>query len=166
VTNWRLGLYVSDPGVHPGDLGDCIFYFSHDPRTNCNIPAVSNEWASVLKPGAEMSGHFLDLLLRHLVLRAPAHVASQYHMAGSEMSAVFAQTMRGCGSDWEWLGDIGLRWFSSSGRTENTLVVPYLDHGHWTLFIVEKDVTYHLGLLLHLHDSLWSDNFVVLVHIA
>src|SRR5688572_15733084 len=35
VTNWRLGLYVSDPGVHPGDLGDCIFYFSHDPRTNC-----------------------------------------------------------------------------------------------------------------------------------
>lgn len=158
--------YFRQGHVAETEYGDYIIYFGNDPRIAVKIPVLVQEWECVLRPQACMIGPFVDLLLRHLVLRSPDHVARQYVVAESNVNTVLDAHILECNGDWEWLGSFGIRWLSGCNGRENTLVIPYCDKDHWTLFVVEQDTTYHLGSLLHIHDTEARDNFVTLVHIA
>lgn len=146
-------------------------YFSSDQRTRTCLSVEKANWDCFMKGGEKMEGPFVDLMLRHLVLRAPTEITDQYHVAsqdivGALVSHLHYETLSGCKGKWEWLGDVGYRWLLSGKREQNTVVVPYCDKEHWSLFILEKDRTLHLGQCLELHDHMWADDFATLLHIG
>ena len=54
----------------------------------------------------------------------------------------------------------------SSTDWENTLVVPYHDKDHWSIFVIELSQMYHVDLVFGFHTSRYVKNFVFLVHLG
>lgn len=165
-SNMSTVSYFRDEDMDETEYGDYVIYFGDDARIAVKIPVYVADWECVLKQKTCMNGQFVDFLLRHLVLRSPENVSRQYVVAESQVINVLTAHLQECSGDWEWLGRFGIRWLAGCSGGENTLVIPYCDKDHWTLFVVEEATTYHLGSLLNIHDTEARDNFVTLVHIA
>jgi hypothetical protein len=46
------------------------------------------------------------------------------------------------------------RWMLSGLKGQDTVVMPYFDHGHWTLFVLEDSKTYYFGTVMDVHDNM------------
>jgi len=146
-------------------MGEHVLFFGDDRRTVVAIDVRQEAWGSVLQEESELEGQFVHFLLMHLVLRSTEPVRRRYHVVSSKALSSFRSNAERR-HDWEWLGDFGMRFMSNGFQEQDTVVVPYLDHDHWTLFIIGRDETYHVGCSLHLHDNSWGDDFATLLHIA
>lgn len=159
-------------GRTTADIGDHVLFFGDNRRTVVAIDVGPESWQCVFEEESELEGPFVDLLLRHLVLRSPDPVRRRYHAVSCNAQfcmAVFLYQAQGNAAEaqrWEWLGDFGMRWMSNGFDEQDTTIVPYLDHDHWTLFIVRRHATYHVGTALELHDNRYGDDFATLLHIA
>ena len=91
-----------------------------------NLNAQSWDYAFIEKVKLEES--FVDLLLRHIVLRLPEVAAAKYHMTSTNFHKYMMAHLRDQQQDmeesWEWLGDMDHRWLLSSKKDQNTIVVP------------------------------------------
>jgi hypothetical protein len=54
----------------------------------------------------------------------------------------------------------------SNVKVQDTVVVLYFNHGHWTLFVFKDSKTYHFGAGMDVHDNMWADDYVTLLHVA
>jgi hypothetical protein len=61
---------------------------------------------------------------------------------------------------------MGHQWMPSVLKDQDTVAVLYFNHGHWTLFVLEDSKTYHFGLAMDVHDNMWADDYVTLLHVA
>jgi hypothetical protein len=61
---------------------------------------------------------------------------------------------------------MGHRWMLSGLKGRDTVVVLYFDYRHWTFFVLEDSKTYHFGAVMDVHDNMWADDYVTLLHIA
>jgi hypothetical protein len=57
-------------------------------------------------------------------------------------------------------------WMLSGAKGQDTIVVPYFDHGHWTLFVLEDSKMYPFGTAMDVHDNMWADDYETLLHVA
>lgn len=131
-----------------------------------DISIELKDWECVLEDKKEMEGCFLDLLLRHIVFWAAPNVREQYHVAHNWMSQEMQLFLDGRNKGWDDLVSWVARSVRSKTMTENTLIVPYNDRGHWSVFIVEEDWTYHSDTLSELHEGPTARNFLYLVHMG
>jgi hypothetical protein len=51
-------------------------------------------------------------------------------------------------------------------KGQDTVVIPYFDHRHWTLFVLKDSKTYHFGKAMDVHENMWADDYVTLFHVA
>ena len=70
------------------------------------------------------------------------------------------------GSTWDGVGAWLSKVLRSSTVWENTLVVPYHDKDHWSVFVIELSRTYHLDPLPGLHEGRYVNNFVFFIHVG
>jgi hypothetical protein len=82
------------------------------------------------------------------------------------MTAHLHEQQRDVEESWEWLRDMGHKWLLSGVEDQNTVVVPYFEHGHWTLLVLEDLKMYHFGTKMDVHDNMWTDDYVTLQHVA
>ncbi len=61
---------------------------------------------------------------------------------------------------------VGTKYFKHSSTFNNTVVVPYLDKDHWSLYILEEEQTIHYDSILRFHNNTRSKEFAHNVHIA
>jgi hypothetical protein len=115
-------------------MGEFVCFFANVRRAHVvvNLNAQSWDCASVEKVKLEES--FVDLLLRHIVLRLPEGAAAKYYVASTNiheyMMAHLHEQLRDAEESWEWLGNMGHRWLLSGHKDQNTVVMPYFDHNH------------------------------------
>jgi hypothetical protein len=57
-------------------------------------------------------------------------------------------------------------WLLSGVEDQNTIVVPYFNYSPWTLFILKDTKTYYFGARMDVHDNMWADDYVTLLHVA
>jgi hypothetical protein len=100
----------------------------------------------------------------------PEVAAAKYHVASTKIHRCMTTHLHEQQQDgeelWEWLGDMGHRWLLSGDKDQNIVVVPYFDHGHWTLFILEDTMTYHFGAGMYVHDNMWANDYVTFFYVA
>ena len=51
-------------------------------------------------------------------------------------------------------------------KGQNTIVVPYFDYGHWTLFILKGLKTYHFSAAMDVDNNMWVDDYITLLHVT
>jgi hypothetical protein len=61
---------------------------------------------------------------------------------------------------------VGEKYFKHSSTFNNTVVVPYLDKDHWSLYILEEEQTIHCDSIIRFHNNTTSKEFAHNVHIA
>jgi hypothetical protein len=162
-----LFFYFRKPlGCTPKDTADAIRLFGGDHRKVVDLSLCMSEWKYLLEDGAKMEGTFLDVALRHCAFRADHDVRCQYHFTHNWISRNLQMQLNTEGRTWDaigaWLSEV----LRSSTGWENTLVVPYHDKDHWSIFIIELSRTYHLDPLHGLHSDRYVKNFVFLVHMG
>jgi hypothetical protein len=58
----------------------------------------------------------------------------KYHVASTNIHGCMVTQLheqwRDTPESWEWLGDMGHWWMLSGLKGQDTIVVPYFDHGH------------------------------------
>jgi hypothetical protein len=125
-----------------------------------------SEWKCLLEDGAQMEGTFLDVVLRHCAFRADHDVRCQYHFTHNWISQNLQMQLNTDGRTWNAVGAWLSKVLRSSTSWENTLVVPYHDKDHWSIFVIELSRTYYLDPLLGLHSGWYVKNFVFLAHMG
>ncbi len=60
----------------------------------------------------------------------------------------------------------GKKYFKHSSCFNNTMVVPYLDKDHWSLYILEEEQTIYYDYILGFHNNTTYKEFAHNVHIA
>jgi hypothetical protein len=154
-----------------GDIGEFVCFYPNKKRARVVVNLNAQSWDCAFVEKVKLSESFVDLVLCHIVLRLPEVVATKYHVASTNIhrcmtAHLHEQQQRDTLESWEWLGDMGHRWLLSSHKDQNTVVVPYYNHGHWTLFVLEDSKTYHFGAGMDVHDNMWADDYVTLLHVA
>ena len=61
---------------------------------------------------------------------------------------------------------MGHRLLLSGHKDQDTVVVPYFNHGHWTLFVLEDTKMYHFGVGMDVHNNMWVDDYITFLHVA
>jgi hypothetical protein len=148
------------------EVGDTAVYFSDDIRKLVLVPTKIQDWDCILEPRKMLRDPFLDLGLRSLVLRAPDWLRDRIHVVSSNLTGILPYYLVENKDSWEWLGDMGLKFFQGCSGQEDTLVVPYMDKQHWSLAIVEDKRTMLVGTRNVVHDTKAFDDFVMLVSSA
>lgn len=44
--------------------------------------------------------------------------------------------------------------------------MPYFNHGHWMLFVLEDTKMYYFGAEMDVNDNMWADDYVTLLYVA
>jgi hypothetical protein len=125
-----------------------------------------SEWKCLLEDGAQMEGTFLDVVLRHCAFRVDHDVRCQYHFTHNWISRNLHMQLNTEGRTWDAVGALLSKVLRSSTGWENTLVVPYHNKDHWSIFVIELSRTYHLDLLPGLHSGRYVKNFIFLSHMG
>jgi hypothetical protein len=124
------------------------------------------DWDCVLTDKSEMEGTFLDVVVRHVVFRANPEIRCQYHFASNWISRQLQLQLNDNAQTWDRIGAWLTKVLRSSTGSENTLVAPYHDKGHWSLFVVDSSRTYHLDPLPGVHSGRHTKNFIFLLHVG
>lgn len=154
------------PFIHPVDLTGGLRFFGPDLRQAVDVSLALVDWQCVLNDKREMEGTFLDFLLRHVVYRAKESVRNQYCHTHNWLSATLQNYLADAEKDWDDVVNYLSRSFRTSNLSANTLIVPYHDRGHWSVFVLEKSRTYHADPAHQFHKGLEVDNFLFLVHMG
>jgi hypothetical protein len=154
-----------------GDVGEFVCFYPNKRRARVVVNLNAQSWDCAFVEKVKLSESFVDLVLCHIALWLPEVAATKYHVASTNIHGCMTahlheQQQRDTLESWEWLGDMGHRRLLSGHKDQNTVVVPYYDHGHWTLFVLEDAKTYHFGAGMDVHDNMWADNYVTLLHVA
>ena len=112
---------------------------------------------------------FVDLLLWHIILWQPKPSMVKYHVESTNIHGCMVAQLHEQRPDtpesWEWLGNMGYWWMLSGLKGQDTVIVPYFDHIHWTLFVLEDSKTYHFGTSMDVHDNMWANDYVTLLYV-
>lgn len=155
------------PGnIEPQRLSNWAILFGPDERKCAGLPLTSKEWKCVVGEMEEMDGSFLEIVLKHIIYRCPRNISQHYHVGSNWLGRQMQNRLNSDKITWDAL----VRWAERALRTkegdEDTLVVPFNDKSHWSIFVVEQAKTYHLDTLGILHDSQYARDFVVVVHLG
>lgn len=113
-----------------------------------------------------MDGSFLEMVLKHVVYRSPSSMRDQYHVANNWLGRQMQNRLNGAGVTWDSLVAWSVRALTSGRPEVNTLVVPFNDKCHWSVFVIESGKTYHLDSLDLLHESQYARDFLAAVHLG
>lgn len=151
---------------HPLDLADAVEFFGAEKTRAATISLSRREWLCVLKDEEEMEGSFFEFLIKHVAYRTPEALLVQLRVVSSFMvSALQLHIKTPRVSLDEVVGWIA-KWMTRGSGRENTLVVPYGDDCHWSIFVVEKSRTYHIDPIPGYHGGKTVKNFLFLVHLS
>lgn len=144
-----------------------ITFFGPDPRKYVTMTLSQKDWGCILGEKKEMDGSILDFTLHHLLYRAEPEVRSMYHLSHNWIANTTQMMMDDKANDWEIVIDAVYRSLQSGSgsATHTTLILPFHDRSHWSIFIVEEDVTYHIDTLNYHRDDR-ARNFIYLMHMG
>ncbi len=156
-----------DAGVQLDDCATLIIFFGKEPLKSCSVYLGKEQWECVTAEKRELEAEWFGFLLRHLCYRAPETLSSQLHVTSPDNSVwLQAMVLEREGMTLDELVDRFAHRIRSPTGAENTLIVPYGDRGHWSLFVVEKDRVYHFDPLPGIHDQEESGDFYLVVVLA
>lgn len=141
-------------------------FFGGDARNVVTISLEQNRWRCVLQDEEEMDGSFLELVLKHIILRAPHHVRIQCRVAGNWIGRNMQMQLNNRSVTWDGIVQWAVKAICGQKGSEDTLVVPFHDKDHWSIFVVEVDATYHLDSIPEWHQSQYARDFLFVVHLA
>jgi hypothetical protein len=153
-------------GCTPKETVDAIQLFGGNHRKAVDLSLYMSEWKCLLEDGAQIEGTFLDVVLRHCAFRADHDVRCQYLFTHNWISRNLQMQLNTDGRTWDAVGAWLSKVLRSSTSWENTLVVPYHDKDHWSIFVIELSRTYYLDPLLGLHSGRYVKNLVFLAHLG
>jgi hypothetical protein len=164
------GLSRRDRDVFARNIGEHVYFFSNLRQSWVYVNLSSRCWDCAFVEKVKLEESFVDLLLQRIVLRQPKLAMLKYHVASTNihgcMVAQLHEQRRVIQESWKWLGDMG-HWSMLSGRKgQDIVVVPYFDHSHWILFVLEDTKTYHFSVAIDVHGNMWADDYVTLLHVA
>lgn len=153
-------------GIPASELEPSVEFFGGDARNIVTISLEQNRWRCVLQDEEEMDGSFLELVLKHIVLRAPRNVSSQYRIAGNWIGRNMQMRLNNRRVTWDSIVHWAVKAICGPEGSEDTLVAPFHDKDHWSIFVVEIDATYHLDSIPEWHQSQYARDFLFVVHLA
>ncbi len=101
-------------------------------------------------------------MLVHTFAQNVASNKGMYLLLNAQASRLLKNEAQNGGRTMWW----GERYFKHSSTFNNTMVVPYLDKDHWSLYIFEEEQTIHCDSILGFHNNTTSKEFAHNVHIA
>lgn len=128
--------------TEPGRLSNTVILFGGDNRRCVGIPLTRGPWKCVIQERQELDGSFMEMLLKHIVYRSPMVLSAQYYVACNWLGRGMQKRLNGAGVTWDSLVEWTVRALSSKRCEENTLVVPFNDKSHWSVFVVERGKTF------------------------
>lgn len=152
-------------GKDVSDVCSDMLVFGPNKRKAVPVSLEQQDWGCVLQEAREAYGPFVDFLLRHIVYRAESPIMEQYHLTHYWISSAIQEKLEEKNMTW---GDLLLfvyRILRTESGTENTLIVPYQYKSHWSIFILEDEVTWHIDTLNY-HTDDRTDNFQYVMQMA
>jgi hypothetical protein len=109
-----------------------------------------------------MFDKWLDFMLAHTLAKNIMSNKCMYILLNAQAFTLLKIKLQNAGGTKQW----GTKYFKHGSRLSNTMVVPYLDKNHWSLYILEEGCTIHCDFILGYHNSRPSMEFTQNVCIA
>ena len=141
-----------------------MLVFGPDKRKAVTISLNVADWGCILEDGRELDGSLMDFLLRHIVYRTHPEVRQYYALTHNWMSSVMQSKLDDAGT-WDEVVYYIYRIVRTVSGLEDTLVVPYQNKGHWSIFVVEDSQTLQFDTL-NMHRDERAGIFAFVLHMA
>ena len=110
------------------------------------------DWGCILQDGRELDGSLKEFLLRHIVYRTDPEIQNHYTLTHNWMSNCMHSKIDDLRT-WDNVVDHTYYTVRTVSGLEDTLLVPYQNMSHWSIYIVEDSQTIHIDTLNMHHDD-------------
>jgi hypothetical protein len=111
---------------------------------------------------APMFDNWLDFMLVHTFALNVASNKGMYLVLNAQASRLLKNEAQNGGRTMRW----EKKYFKHNSTFNNTVVVPYFDKDHWSLYILKEEQTIHCDYILRFHNNTTSKDFAHNVRIA
>lgn len=147
------------------DMSYNISVFDPDVTKAVGLPISYDDWGCIIQEERELDRSFMDFLRRHIVYRADPSIRCQFHLTYNWIAHAMEMQLTEKKMTWDAVVVYIYRTLRIAEGRVNTLVVPYNNKGHWSLYIVEEYRTWYIDTL-SIHNDQRARNFESIIHMA